>query len=141
MTISIREAIPQDVEAVIAVWQQCDLTRPWNDPKSDFQLASASSAATILLAEKGVALVGTIMTGFDGHRGWIYYLGTLPNHREHGIATQLVGAAAEWLKDRHCPKVELMVRRGNAAASFYEKIGWKKQDVDVYARWLSDEDK
>jgi ribosomal protein S18 acetylase RimI-like enzyme len=140
MTISIREANPQDVDAVIRMWQSCDLTRPWNDPENDFNLALANQSSTILLALDNGALVGTVMTGFDGHRGWIYYLGTLPTRRKQGIAHQLIDVAKLWLADRNCPKVELMVRRGNPAADFYEKTGWKKQDVDVYALWLDKEE-
>jgi ribosomal protein S18 acetylase RimI-like enzyme len=141
MTISIREAGPQDVNAVTCVWKSCDLTRPWNDPVSDFNLALASPSSTILLAEKGNETVGTVMTGFDGHRGWVYYLCALPDLRKQGIASQLIDAAKLWLADRNCPKVELMVRIGNPATGFYEKTGWKKQGVDVYALWLDKEEK
>ncbi len=81
------------------------------------------------------------MVGFDGHRGWIYYLATLPDRREQGIARQLTDAAEGWLIERDCPKVELMVRSGNPAADFYKRVGWEKQDVDVYARWLNKKDK
>jgi ribosomal protein S18 acetylase RimI-like enzyme len=140
MTISIREALSQDIDAVIRVWKCCDLTRPWNDAENDFNLALGGPSSAIFLAEVGTLLVGTVMTGFDGHRGWIYYLGILPNHRKHGIAKQLMDAAAVWLGDRNCPKIELMVRSGNPAADFYKKNGWEKQDVEVYARWLKTKD-
>jgi ribosomal protein S18 acetylase RimI-like enzyme len=140
MMLSIREACPQDIDAVVHAWQSCNLTRPWNDPASDFKLALESAASTIFLAVDGDTVIGTVMTGFDGHRGWIYYLGTLPVYRNRGIASQLIEAVKKWLADRNCPKVELMVRRGNPAADFYEKNGWEKQDVDVYAHWLNKEE-
>lgn len=140
MTISIREAVSKDVEAVAQIWESCDLTRPWNDPASDFNLSLTTLSSTIFVAEEGITLVGTVMTGFDGHRGWIYYLGILPNHRNQGIAQRLIDAATVWLIDRDCPKVELMVRKGNPAANFYVMNGWEKQDVDVYAHWLKTRD-
>ena len=140
MTISIREASLNDIEAVICIWKICDLTRPWNDPTADFNLALQSPASAVLLAEDGGILVGTVMMGFDGHRGWIYYLGIVPDRRKQGIAIRLMDAAANWLEERNCPKIELMVRRGNPATGFYEKAGWQKQDVDVYARWLTTKD-
>lgn len=65
----IRAATPADRDAAVALWQSCDLTRPWNDPDADFDRALGHDAATILLAEAGRAIVGTIMVGFDGHRG------------------------------------------------------------------------
>jgi GNAT superfamily N-acetyltransferase len=140
MMLSIREADHQDMDAVIRVWQSCDLTRPWNDPENDFSLALASPASTVLLAEDGGALVGTVMTGFDGHRGWVYYLGALPERRKQGIASGLIDAAKLWLAGRNCPKVELMVRRGSPAADFYKRTGWQRQDVDVFALWLKKKD-
>jgi ribosomal protein S18 acetylase RimI-like enzyme len=141
MTIAIREANPGDIEAVIDVWRNCELTRPWNDPANDFNLAMNSSPSTIFLAEDSNGLVGTVMTGFDGHRGWVYYLGVLPNSRGQGIANQLLNTATMWLTERNCPKVELMVRSDNPVSDFYMKNGWEKQDVEVYARWLNKKDK
>ncbi len=137
MALSIREAALHDADAVIGIWQDCDLTRPWNDPFADFNLALGNSGSTVLIAEDAGSPVGTVMTGFDGHRGWIYYLGTVAQRQNQGIARHLIDAAENWLAARGCPKVELMVRTGNPAAAFYEKIGWEKQDVAVYARWLN----
>jgi ribosomal protein S18 acetylase RimI-like enzyme len=138
MTISMREAALADRAATVALWQECDLTRPWNNPTCDFDRALSFAGSTILLAEHGRALVGTAMVGFDGHRGWIYYLGVRPDRRGQGIARRLVDACAEWLKQHDCRKVELMLREGNAASGLYERLGWELQSVRVYARWLQD---
>jgi ribosomal protein S18 acetylase RimI-like enzyme len=140
MTISIREACSRDIDSVINVWQSCDLTRPWNDPATDFNLALESTSSSILLAEMDHIIVGTVMAGFDGHRGWLYYLGIHPKCRKQGIGRQLMDAATLWLAERNCPKIELVVRSGNPAANFYTKTGWAKEDVDVYSRWLTSKD-
>ena len=137
MTISIREASADDQAATIALWQECDLTRPWNDPVGDFDRALAFPGSTIIVADHG-SIVGTAMTGFDGHRGWIYYLGVKPSRRGEGIARRLIDACADWLRVRDCPKVELMLRDGNPASEFYERLGWELQPVKIYARWLRD---
>ena len=136
--ISIQEASLDNQAAVIALWHECGLTRPWNDPASDFERAIDFTGSTILLADDGGALIGTAMTGFDGHRGWIYYLGVRPARRGEGIARGLIHACADWLRLRGCPKVELMLREGNPAAGFYERMGWELQAVRVYARRLQD---
>jgi len=133
----MRPAAAGDVEAAIGVWQACGLTRPWNEPRADFARALDHDAATILVAEHDAAIVGTVMAGFDGHRGWIYYLGVLPDHRGGGIARRLLDAACDWLRERGCPKVELMLRDGNPAAGFYEHLDWELQPVKVFARWLA----
>lgn len=135
--ISLRAAAESDADAVIAIWQACDLTRPWNDPRADFLRALEHSASTIIIAERGGDIVGTAMTGFDGHRGWIYYLGVAPDHRGQAIARQLLDHACGWLKHRGCPKAELMLREGNPAAGLYERLGWELQPVRVFARWLA----
>lgn len=132
----IRAATPADRAATVALWQSCDLTRPWNDPDADFDRALDHDAATILLAEAGRAIVGTIMVGFDGHRGWVYYLGVQPDRRGDGIARDLLDAGCDWLRARGCPKVELMVRDGNPAAGLYERLDWDLQPVRVFARRL-----
>jgi len=134
--IALRTAEAGDRGAVTTIWQACDLTRPWNDPLADFQRALDHDASTIIVAERDRQIVGTVMTGFDGHRGWIYYLGVAPDQRRHGVARQLLGEACHWLRLRGCPKVELMLREGNSAEGFYEHLGWERQDVRVFARWL-----
>lgn len=134
---SVRSATATDRDAVIAIWEICGLTRPWNDPVADFQRALDHGASTVLLAEQDARIVGTAMTGFDGHRGWIYYLGVVPGQQGLGIARLLLDAACGWLRHRGCPKVELMIRDGNPAAGLYAHLGWERQDVQVFARWLT----
>lgn len=135
--IALRIAAATDCDAVTAIWEDCDLTRPWNDPLADFQRALDHDASTIIVAERDRQIVGTVMTGFDGHRGWIYYLGVAPDEQRHGVARQLLGEACNWLRLRGCPKVELMLREGNPAEGLYEHLGWERQDVRVFARWLA----
>ena len=119
-----------DRETVVALWQSAGLIRPWNDPAADFDLALSNQASTILLARDDAALVGSVMVGFDGHRGWVYYLATDPDRRGLGIGRSLMAAAEVWLKAHGCPKIQLMVRGDNLAArDFYAAIGYEQQDV------------
>ena len=134
---TIRPAIATDRDAAVGVWTICNLTRPWNDPFADFDRALSHDASTILLAEDDGRIVGTAMAGFDGHRGWIYYLGVVPDRQRRGIARTLLDAACDWLRQQDCPKVELMLREGNPAAELYRRLGWERQDVSVFARWLT----
>jgi ribosomal protein S18 acetylase RimI-like enzyme len=134
--ILIRDAEAQDGEAVIALWRACELTRPWNDPEADFARALAFAGSTILIAEIDGLPVGTAMAGFDGHRGWVYYLGVAPRFRRQGIARRLLAACERRLAEQGCPKVELMVRDGNPDAELYLRLGWEAQPVKVFARRL-----
>lgn len=134
---TIRPATPADREAIVALWQTAGLTRPWNDPRNDFDTAIGSPASTVLLASKGEAPVGSVMVGFDGHRGWVYYLAAAPSERSNGIGRSLMDAAEAWLKSRGCPKIQLMVRGDNdAARGFYATIGYDLQDVVTLGKRL-----
>ena len=130
MGISIRAATAADREITVALWEAAGLTRPWNDPRGDFDLALATPTSTILLAEADVGLVGSVMVGFDGHRGWVYYLATAPERRGQGVGRALMTAAEDWLKAQGSPQIHLMVRGDNAAArGFYDALGYELQDV------------
>lgn len=130
MGVTIRAADPADREATVALWEAAGLTRPWNDPRADFELALSTPTSVVLLAEAGRDLHGSVMVGFDGHRGWVYYLATSPDRRGQGIGRQLMLAAEDWLKAHGSPKIQLMVRGDNLAArGFYDALGYEVQDV------------
>jgi ribosomal protein S18 acetylase RimI-like enzyme len=130
------EAEAGDADAVIALWEACGLTRPWNDPARDFALALGSGASAVLVTREGDALTGSVMTGFDGHRGWVYYLAVSPDHRRKGLGRALMAAAEAWLKARGAPKIQLMVREENEAIGFYEALGLERQKVMTLGRFL-----
>jgi ribosomal protein S18 acetylase RimI-like enzyme len=135
--VRIEVAKTADRDATIALWIAAGLTRPWNDPGADFDLAMTNPTSTVLLARMGDALAGSVMVGFDGHRGWVYYLATDPDHLKQGIARDLMTAAEAWLISLGCPRIRLMVRTDNTAANgFYEAIGYDRQDVVTLGRAL-----
>lgn len=130
-------ATPQDAEAVIALWEVCGLTRPWNNPQSDFERAMDGENSTVLVLRKEEAVFGSVMVGDDGHRGWVYYLAVHPDAQRKGAGRALMIAAEGWLTARGCPKIQLMVRSSNAQAfGFYERIGYAAQDVITLGRFL-----
>jgi len=132
MSIAIRSATSDDAQTVIALWKRCGLTRPWNDPQADYSRALEGPSSAVLTGEEAGALIATIMVGFDGHRGWLYYLGVEPECQGRGLGRAMIDAACDWLRERSCPKVELMVREGNPAAGLYEHLGWERQEVRTY---------
>jgi ribosomal protein S18 acetylase RimI-like enzyme len=70
------------------------------------------------------------MAGYDGHRGWINYLGVAPPWQRRGIVRRLMEAAGARLRAPGCPKINLLVRHTNeAAASFYERLGYRRDAV------------
>ncbi|RSV14084.1 GNAT family acetyltransferase [Sphingomonas sp. ABOLF] len=134
------EAGPDDAAAVVALWQAAGLTRPWNDPDADFARALAAADSAVLVLRDGAALIGSVLVGYDGHRGWVYYLAVAPDRRRHGLGRTLMLAAEAWLRARGCPKIQLMVRTGNAdALAFYDRLGLAPQDVVTLGRFLDPE--
>jgi len=128
-TLAIADLHPGEVEAAVALWEACGLTRPWNDPRADARLALAGPASTILAGRIEGRLVATVLVGVDGHRGWVYYLAVSSDQRGLKYGEAMMRAAEAWARARGAPKLQLMVRGDNAAVvAFYEAIGYGVED-------------
>jgi hypothetical protein len=124
-----------EIDVAVDLWREVNLTRPWNDPHADARLAMAGPTSTILAGHLDGRLVATVMVGADGHRGWVYYLGVLPDCRGRRFGEAMMRAAEQWIIARGMPKLQLMVRHDNAAAiGFYEAIGYKQEGVAVLSK-------
>lgn len=135
--MNIRTATLEDISLIINLWDETQLTRPWNNPKDDITRALLTPTSTLLIAEIDNQLMGTVMTGYDGHRGWIYYLAIDPHFQRQGFGKQLVEAAELWLKFQGAPKVLLMVRKSNEEVlNFYTSIGYEDGEVIVLGKWV-----
>jgi ribosomal protein S18 acetylase RimI-like enzyme len=139
--LAIAELADKDIAAVIALWQACGLTRPWNDPASDIALARRGPNSTILVGRDDGAIVAPVMVGHDGHRGWVYYVATDPDRRGEGFGRAIMHAAEDWLRAAGIAKLQLLVRRENArAGAFYQSIGYAEAQTIVFAKWLDGRD-
>jgi ribosomal protein S18 acetylase RimI-like enzyme len=124
-----------EIEAAVALWEACGLTRPWNDPRADARLALDGATSTILALREDGRLIATVMVGADGHRGWVYYLAVDPNVRKRGLGADMMRAAEQWVIARGMPKLQLMVRADNAdAIGFYHALGYLTETVTVLSR-------
>ena len=117
--LAIAQIIDADVATVIALWQACGLTRPWNDPAADIALARRGPNSTILIGRADDNIVVTAMVGHDGHRGWVYYVATDPDRRAKGFGRAIMDAAEDWLRAAGIAKLQLLVRRENAKANLF----------------------
>ena len=132
---SVRHATSADQSNVIEIWSECGLVKPQNDPVEDFILALATSTSTVLVLENSGEIIGAVVVGFDGHRGWFYYLGIKPKYQNIGNGRTLVLAAEAWLIQQGAPKAMLMVRHSNSAViEFYEKLGYHVEDTFVLGK-------
>jgi len=135
MSVALRPFASADEDAVVALWHETGLVRAWNDPHADIRRKLAVQPELFLVAveEGGEAdgtVVGTVMAGYDGHRGWLYYLASAPTRRGRGIGRRLVTEAERLLAALGCPKVQLMVRPENAGVrAFYAGLGYEPFDT------------
>ena len=137
MGVNIEELDELVVNETIALWREAELTRPWNDPVEDFRRAVRGTTSTVLGVLEAGRVVGSVMVGVDGHRGWVYYLAVDTHHRRQGLGTALMHAAESWLAQHDAPKVQLMVRATNqGVVAFYENLGYENADTIVLGRWL-----
>ncbi|GAA4830927.1 GNAT family acetyltransferase [Luteimicrobium xylanilyticum] len=140
--LRLAEATDDDVAPLVALWTACGLTRPWNDPERDLEDARATATSTVLVGRVGpvaAAGAGTVVSsavaGYDGHRGWLYYVAVDPAWQGRGFGRETVVAAEAWLAAQGAPKVQLMVRHTNTAAvGFYEALGYTDQEATVLGR-------
>ncbi|PRB67602.1 GNAT family acetyltransferase [Arthrobacter sp. MYb213] len=135
--MEIRELEVPEIGQATALWQSVEITRPWNDPTSDAHKALENQSSTILAGHHEQRLVATAMVGFDGHRGWLYYVAVHPDMQGQGFGQQIIEAASRWLAEQGVPKVQLMVRTENTdVIGFYERLGYEAQDVVVLGKRL-----
>lgn len=126
-----------DENAVIGLWQACELTRPWNNPALDIQRKYAINDELFLVAEQHGEIVGSVMGGYEGHRGWINYLAVDPGIQKQGLGRQLMQAVEQRLLALGCPKINLQVREGNTdVIAFYEAIGFKDDQCKSFGKRL-----
>jgi len=128
--MNIREFKIADSEAVIALWQACELTRPWNDPQRDIQRKLDVDDQFFFVGVHNTQIIASVMAGYDGHRGWMNYLAVSPEHQRQGLATQLVRHVEEKLLVLGCPKLNLQIRTDNVAVqAFYKELGFGVDEV------------
>jgi ribosomal protein S18 acetylase RimI-like enzyme len=137
----IRPFTLEDSDAVVAIWEACGLTVPWNDPHKDIARKMQVNPELFLVAELNCRLAGTVMGGYEGHRGWINYLAVHPDCQGHGVGRSLMEAIEAKLLALGCPKINLQVRKSNTAViQFYGHLGYHIDDViSLGKRLIQDE--
>lgn len=121
----------------VALWVECGLTRPWNDPDEDLRRALHGRDSTVLACLREGRLLGTAMVGHDGHRAWVYYLAVPQDERGRGLGRILMRSCEQWAVRHGIPKLQLMVRTGNEdVLAFYARLGYEQSEVVVLGRRL-----
>jgi ribosomal protein S18 acetylase RimI-like enzyme len=128
--MQIRVYKRSDESAVVALWQECELTRTWNDPRKDIARKLRVQADLFLVGTLNGRVIASVMAGYDGHRGWINYLAVSTAHRGRGYGKGLMQRVEQLLLEAGCPKINLLVRATNCAViEYYRHIGYSQDEV------------
>jgi ribosomal protein S18 acetylase RimI-like enzyme len=136
--VQIRPFVESDRAAVVGLWERAGLVRPWNDPHRDIDRKVADSPWGLLVGVDPAGVVlATMMVGYDGHRGSVFYLAVDPGLQGRGLGSDLMDHAEALLLARGCPKVNISVRASNTGViGFYERRGYRVEG-DSYAVTLA----
>jgi hypothetical protein len=128
--LTIRPYRESDEPHVVALWKEAlPDSAPHNDPATAINKKLDAGDDLFFVAESRGAVVGTVMGGYDGHRGWVYSVAVAGPHRRCGVGTALVRKLEATLVERGCLKVNLQVRASNAAVvAFYERLGYEVEE-------------
>lgn len=128
---------PEFENAVVDLWKRCNLIVPQNDPAEDIRKKLEFQPELFLVGLLDGRVVGSIMVGYDGHRGWINYLAVAPECQRRGYGRQLVYRAIGELKRMGCLKVNLQVRKSNTSViDFYKRLGFREDEVVCFGMRL-----
>ena len=133
----------KDKDQVIKLWNKVfPIYSPHNDPLTSINRKLAVDDNLFFVAESSEKnVIGTIIAGYDGHRGWIYYLAVKPELRNQNIGSLMVKHAEKKLESLGCPRINLMGKIGNQGVfSFYQKLGYVDDPVVVLSKRLYEDD-
>ena len=142
LVVKVRPFTLRDQKVVVKLWNDCGLVVPVNDPIKDIKRKLKAQPGLFLVAVKKGQVVGTVMGGYEGHRGWINYLAVEPKLQKSGIGRLLMDKIEIPLQKMGCPKINLQVRESNSGvAAFYERIGYSRDRVISYGKRLVHDEK
>jgi ribosomal protein S18 acetylase RimI-like enzyme len=128
--LQTRPYLEKDKDGVVGLWREVfPDNSPWNIPEEDIELKLKIQRELFLIAEIKGEIVGTAMAGFDGHRGWVYYVAISKKHRRRGIGRALMERVEKDLRAAGCTKLNLQVRASNSeVVEFYKRLGYDVED-------------
>lgn len=137
--MKIRPYVERDRVGVTTLWRRVfPDTPPWNHPESDIRRKLAVQRELFYVATVDSRIVGTAMAGFDGHRGWVYYVAVDPQSRRRGIGSALMAQVERGLRQVGCSKLNLQVRMSNKkTVAFYRSLGYVVEERISMAKHLT----
>lgn len=140
MGMHIRDYAEGDFAALVGLWDATGISIEYNDPAKDIPLMLATPNCQLYVGVEDDRVVGSIMVGHEGHRGWLYKLAVAPDRRSKGYGRDLVRQAERWLVARGVLKCNLLIRDTNLnVQAFYRRLGYEVAPRAVMQRWLKED--
>jgi len=139
---SIRDFRPEDEAGLVELWKVSGIYRSWNDPHLDIARKIENMQKTgfglfLVVQESSGRIIGSVMAGYDGHRGSVNYLAVHPEAQKQGIGRALMVEVERWREAEGCPKINLLVRTDNEAVkAFYARCGYGVDAVSGLSKRL-----
>lgn len=138
MALIVRLYEEADRDAVLRLWEEAGIDRPWLDLGAEIDEMVRHDPSLFFVAVNDDAVVGAVMGGYDGRRGWMYHLAVEASIRRGGIGRQLVSALEDTMRGRSVAKINLQVRAGNEdVISFYERVGYVDEELTSMGKRLA----
>jgi ribosomal protein S18 acetylase RimI-like enzyme len=130
MPIAIRPMTPPDIPAVLDLWRASEgMGLGFSDTIEQVTAYLARNPGLSLVALDGPEVVGAILCGHDGRRGFLHHLAVAPSHRRQGIGRAFVDRSIDALRREGILRAHILVFADNAAAmGFWERLGWSLRD-------------
>ena len=140
----IRKMTVDDYEAVYELWANTPSIglRSIDDSKEGISAFLMRNPETCFVAEKDDKLIGVILCGHDGRRGYIYHTVIDLGYRKQGIGTALIDAAVSALQKEGITRVCLNVMESNEEGKrFWQRLGWERKDfLGFYSKSITDKE-
>jgi ribosomal protein S18 acetylase RimI-like enzyme len=117
-------------DGVAALWQEAfPNPQPWNAPEVTIRAKLAMQSDLFLLAVDREQVIGSVLAGYDGHRGWLHAVAVLKTYRRQGVGSALVRESERRLLELGCVKINLQIQNTNASVTeFYRRLGYEVEE-------------
>ncbi len=131
----------EDYNKVYALWQKCEgVGLSSADSQRNISTYLDRNPGMSFVARDGETIVGTILCGHDGRRGYIHHLAVQENYRRHGIGRHLAKQSLTALKEERIQKCHLFIFHENESGiAFWQSLGWVfRQDIRVMSTYINE---
>jgi putative acetyltransferase len=129
MNTFIREMMIGDYDKMIALWQESDGVELSNaDSRENIAYFLERNPGLSLVAYHEEQLVGTVLCGHDGRRGYLHHLAVSVSHRRQGIGQELARRTLACLKQKDIDKCHIfVVKKNREGIAFWKQTGWEER--------------